>query len=98
MFRIFRKEQEMHSAGSKLEDEQSLVGKLQRQIKELQAKIQELEEELEAERASRTKVRIIIFIHWQKFRRLSKYTKIILFSDKNTYSYMQRKMVSLEKS
>ncbi len=54
---IVRKEQEMHTAGTRLEDEQLLVGKLQRQIKELQAKIQELEEEVEAERASRAKVR-----------------------------------------
>ncbi len=46
----------MHTVGSRLEDEQILVGKLQRQIKELQAKVQELEEELEAERASRAKV------------------------------------------
>ncbi len=41
---------------SRLEDEQSLVGKLQRQIKELQARIAELEEELEAERQGRSKV------------------------------------------
>jgi len=46
----------MHSLASKLEDEQSLVSKLQKQIKELQARIQELEEELEAERQARSKV------------------------------------------
>lgn len=54
-----RKESEIHSLGTRLEDEQSLVAKLQRQIKELQARIQELEEELEAERQSRAKVRRI---------------------------------------
>lgn len=46
----------MHALSSRLEDEQSLVGKLQRQIKELQARIGELEEELEAERQARSKV------------------------------------------
>lgn len=40
----------------RLEDEQSLVNKLQKQIKELQSRIQELEEELEAERQARSKV------------------------------------------
>ena len=40
---------------AKLEDEQALVNKLQKQIKELQARIEELEEELEAERHARAK-------------------------------------------
>jgi len=53
---FFRKEQELHSMASKLEDEQSLVSKLQKQIKELQSRIQELEEELESERQARSKV------------------------------------------
>lgn len=52
----YRKEQELHSMSGKLEDEQSLVAKLQKQIKELQGRIQELEEELEAERQARSKV------------------------------------------
>lgn len=47
---------------SKLEDEQSLVGKLQKQIKELQSRIQELEEELESERQARSKVMSIPFV------------------------------------
>lgn len=46
----------MHAMASKLEDEQSLVAKLQKQIKELHGRISELEEELEAERQARTKV------------------------------------------
>ena len=50
----------MMALTNRLEDEQSLVGKLQRQIKELQAKIQELEEEIEAERQSRSKVKHIV--------------------------------------
>jgi archaellum component FlaC len=33
-----KKEAELHSISSRLEEEQSLVGKLQRQIKELQAR------------------------------------------------------------
>lgn len=41
---------------TRLEDEQSLVAKLQKQVKELQAKIEELEEELNAERQARSKV------------------------------------------
>uniref|UniRef100_A0A452J0N2 Myosin motor domain-containing protein n=1 Tax=Gopherus agassizii TaxID=38772 RepID=A0A452J0N2_9SAUR len=41
---------------SKLEDEQTIVMQLQKKIKELQARIEELEEELEAERAARAKV------------------------------------------
>lgn len=53
---FFRKDTEIHSLTSRIEDEQSLVAKLQRQIKEQQARIQELEEELEAERQSRSKV------------------------------------------
>ena len=40
---------------SKLEDEQSLVGKVQKSIKELQGRIEEMEEELEAERQARAK-------------------------------------------
>ena len=40
---------------AKLEDEQSLVSKLQKQIKELQSRIEELEEELEAARQARAK-------------------------------------------
>jgi uncharacterized coiled-coil protein SlyX len=47
---------EIKSLNSKLEDEQSLVAQLQRKIKELLARIEELEEELEAERAARAKV------------------------------------------
>lgn len=41
---------------SRLDDEQNLVGKMNRNVKELQGRIQELEEELEAERQSRSKV------------------------------------------
>jgi len=40
------KDKELLSLTVKLEDEQSLVGKLQKQIKELQARIEELEEEV----------------------------------------------------
>ena len=58
MFLLFhcRKEQESHAMASKLEDEQSLVAKLQKQIKELQHRIAEVEEEIDAERQGRSKV------------------------------------------
>ncbi|KPU73395.1 uncharacterized protein Dana_GF15360, isoform K [Drosophila ananassae] len=52
---IQRKDKELCSITAKLEDEQVVVGKHQRQIKELQARIEELEEEVEAERQARAK-------------------------------------------
>merc|ERR1712088_337283 len=48
-----RKEKENSSLNGKVEDEQTLGGKLNTQIKELQARLEELDEELEAERQSR---------------------------------------------
>merc|ERR1712168_935792 len=53
--RIARKEKEMGGFVSKLDDEQSLVGKVQKSIKEFQGRIEEMEEELEAERQARAK-------------------------------------------
>merc|ERR1719197_1148585 len=50
-----RKEKELGGLGAKLDDEQSLVGKVQKSIKELQGRIEEMEEELEAERQARAK-------------------------------------------
>merc|ERR1719348_2721870 len=52
---IMRKDAELNGLSSKLDDEQSLVGKVQKGIKELQCRIEELEEELEAERQARAK-------------------------------------------
>merc|ERR1712218_171205 len=52
---IQRKEKDLASQGSKLDDEQSLVGKTQKSIKEIQGRVEELEEELEAERQARAK-------------------------------------------
>ena len=52
---IKRKENEIHSLASKLDDEQGLVGKAQKSIKEHQGRVEELEEELEAERQARSK-------------------------------------------
>merc|ERR1712226_678394 len=51
---IMRKDAELNGLSSKLDDEQSLVGKLQKGIKELQCRI-EKKEELEAERQARAK-------------------------------------------
>ena len=51
-----KKDHEISNLNSRLESEQSLVAQLQKKIKELQARNAELEEELEAERAARSKV------------------------------------------
>merc|ERR1739846_95681 len=50
-----RKDKDAAALFSKLEDEQSLVAKVQKQIKENQSRVEELEEELEAERQARAK-------------------------------------------
>merc|ERR1719412_375086 len=52
---ISRKEKDLGGLSSKLEDEQSIVAKVQKTIKEIQARVEELEEELEAERQARAK-------------------------------------------
>ena len=52
---IMRKDTELNSMMSKLDDEQGGVGRTQRLIKELQGRVEEMEEELEAERQSRSK-------------------------------------------
>merc|ERR1712127_421055 len=52
---IERKEKDANALLSKLDDEQSLVAKVQKNIKEGQSKVEELEEELEAERSARAK-------------------------------------------
>jgi len=52
---IQRKEKELASVGAKIEDEQTLGGKYHKQVKELQARIEELDEELAIERQSRNK-------------------------------------------
>merc|ERR1719447_986825 len=52
---IARKEKDAMILASKLEDEQSIVGKIQKTIKEVQGRVEELEEELEAERQARAK-------------------------------------------
>ena len=52
---VERKEKDASVLLSKLDDEQSLVAKIQKAIKENQAHVEELEEELEAERQARAK-------------------------------------------
>merc|ERR1711936_642848 len=52
---ISRKEKDFSALASKLDDEQSLVAKVQKSIKEIQGRVEELEEELEAERQARAK-------------------------------------------
>ena len=52
---IQKKDKDGASFFSKLEDEQGLVGKVQKSIKEHQSRIEEMEEELEAERQARAK-------------------------------------------
>merc|ERR1711892_341974 len=50
-----RKDKEFASVGAKIEDEHTLGGKYAKQIKELQSRIDELDDELEIERQSRAK-------------------------------------------
>ena len=50
-----RKDVEMTGLRSKLDEEQSAVSKVQKSIKEMQGRVEELEEELEAERQARAK-------------------------------------------
>merc|ERR1712227_449915 len=52
---IQRKEKEVFSIGAKIEDEQTLGSKYSRQIKELQGRLEELDEELVIERQNRAK-------------------------------------------
>ena len=52
---IARKEKDISVLNAKLEDEQSVVSKVQKAIKENQGRVEELEEELEAERQARAK-------------------------------------------
>merc|ERR1712142_1257289 len=52
---LSRKEKELSSMGAKIEDEHTLGGKYSKQIKELQGRIEELDEELAIERGSRAK-------------------------------------------
>merc|ERR1711892_1571907 len=52
---VMRKEKELSSVGAKIEDEHTLGSKYGKQIKELQGRIDELDEELVIERQSRAK-------------------------------------------
>merc|ERR1712042_350372 len=52
---IARKEKDIGGVAAKLDDEQSLVAKMQKNIKECQGRVEEMEEELEAERQARAK-------------------------------------------
>merc|ERR1711976_965829 len=51
-------EKNVHMLSTKLDDEQSLVAKAQKDIKELQARVEAAEEELEAERQARAQVEL----------------------------------------
>merc|ERR1719278_2418532 len=52
---VLRKKREIGDLNSKLGEEQNTVSKLTRVIKETQGRVEEMEEELEAERQSRAK-------------------------------------------
>merc|ERR1712042_386348 len=52
---LSRKEKELSSVGAKIEDEASLGSKYSKQIKELQSRLEELDEELNLERGNRAK-------------------------------------------
>ena len=53
---IDKKDKDIHNSMRRLEDEQVIVAKLQKAIKELQGRIESQEEELEAERQVRVRV------------------------------------------
>ena len=57
MYLVDRKDNELNSLNRRLEDEGGHVAQLEKKIKDLQARIAELEEELEAERQARSKTR-----------------------------------------
>ena len=52
---VARKEKDIQAHTAKLEDDQTGVAKFQKGIKEMQGRVEELEEELEAERQARAK-------------------------------------------
>merc|ERR1711963_243079 len=52
---IQRKEKEIASIGAKIEDEQTLGSKYSKQVKELQVRVDELDEEINVERGNRAK-------------------------------------------
>ena len=52
---LMRKKNEIGGIASKLDDEQTIVSKTQKSIREMQGRVEELEEELEAERQARSK-------------------------------------------
>merc|ERR1712088_764118 len=52
---VQRKEKELSSLAAKIEDEQTLGGKYAKQVKELQSRLEELDEELAVERGNRAK-------------------------------------------
>merc|ERR1711899_629112 len=52
---VQRKEKELGSLSGKIEDEQTLGSKLHQQIRELMSRLEELDEELEAERLGRAR-------------------------------------------
>eukprot|EP00092_Neocalanus_flemingeri_P027869 GFUD01030253.1.p1 GENE.GFUD01030253.1~~GFUD01030253.1.p1 ORF type:complete len:1937 (+),score=535.41 GFUD01030253.1:453-5813(+) len=52
---VARKEKEYQALAAKIEDEGSLGNKYQKQIKELQARLEEVDEELQIERSNRSK-------------------------------------------
>lgn len=59
---IMRKDTEIQQLMTGLDDEQSGMNRIQRMIKELQARVEEMEEELEAERQGRTKAERLDYI------------------------------------
>merc|ERR1711983_482201 len=52
---VQRKEKEIASIGAKIEDEQTLASKYSKQVKELQVRVDELDEEINVERGNRSK-------------------------------------------
>merc|ERR1712154_134573 len=63
---IQRKEKEVSSVAAKIEDEQTLGSKYSKQIKELQTRVDELDEEIAMERGNRAKAEKSSKLPWRK--------------------------------
>lgn len=64
-FNQFSKDKEIAALNQRSEDQQTEIAALQRKIRELQARIEELEEELESEKALRSRVRARVTVMFQ---------------------------------
>ena len=88
-----RKQKECNSLNGKFEDEQTLAGKINNQLKELQSCLEELDKDLEAERQSRARAgKACGALH----RELDEYNEILegrkKYSSLNSFEYYKRRI------